>query len=271
MRGVVTLTAAQLLPAETPHRDVLVLIAVVVTVGTLLLQGTTLPALARRLGVHGPDPRQDALQAATVMQLASRAALEVLDAETDLDEVTRERLRERTEDRVNQLWERLGRRGADVSETPSEQYRRVRMAMLDAERAAVLDLRDAGRAEHEVLRVVLSALDLEETMLDRVEDHEERIREQMLPVEAIDAPCEHLEDAGLTTDVALPGACAECHVAGTSWVHLRLCLECGHVGCCNSSSGRHADAHFRETGHPVMRSIEPGESWRWCYVDELLG
>ncbi|HEY9495797.1 MAG TPA: Na+/H+ antiporter [Intrasporangium sp.] len=271
MRGVVTLAAAQLLPAATPHRDVLILIAVVVTIGTLLLQGTTLPALARRLGVRGPNPREDALQAATIMSAATRAGLAVLDSETNIDEETRKALRERSEDRVNQLWERLGRRGADVSETPSEQYRRVRMKMLDAEREAVLVLRDEGRAVHEVLRVVLAALDLEETMLDRVEDHEERLRDQMLPVEAIEAPCEHLQGADLTTDVASPGVCAECHVAGTSWVHLRLCLVCGHVGCCNSSQGRHADSHFRETGHPVMRSIEPGESWRWCYVDEVLG
>jgi CPA1 family monovalent cation:H+ antiporter len=55
------------------------------------------------------------------------------------------------------------------------------------------------------------------------------------------------------------------------WVHLRACAECGKVGCCNSSQGNHAEAHFHETGHPVMRSIEPGEAWRWCYVDELIG
>ncbi|HKX68364.1 MAG TPA: Na+/H+ antiporter [Intrasporangium sp.] len=271
MRGVVTLAAAQLLPAATPHRDVLILIAVVVTIGTLLLQGTTLPALARRLGVRGPNPREDALQAATIMSAATRAGLAVLDAETNIDEETRKALRERSEDRVNQLWERLGHRGADVSETPSEQYRRVRMKMLDAEREAVLVLRDAGRAEHDVLRVVLGALDLEETMLDRVEEHEERLRDQMLPVEPLEAPCEHLRGADLATVVASPGECAECHVTGESWVHLRVCLVCGHVGCCNSSQGRHADAHFRETGHPVMRSVEPGESWRWCYVDEVLG
>ena len=76
MRGVVTLAAALLLPSDTPHRDVLILVAVVVTVGTLLIQGMTLPALARRLGVRGPDLREDALQAATVMQAATRAGLE---------------------------------------------------------------------------------------------------------------------------------------------------------------------------------------------------
>jgi monovalent cation/hydrogen antiporter len=54
-------------------------------------------------------------------------------------------------------------------------------------------------------------------------------------------------------------------------VHLRVCLTCGHVGCCDSSPPRHASVHFERTGHPVMQSVEPGESWRWCFVDELLG
>lgn len=68
-----------------------------------------------------------------------------------------------------------------------------------------------------------------------------------------------------------PAGCEECLATGDSWVHLRLCEECGHVGCCDSSPQRHASAHFQETVHPVMRSFEPGESWRWCFVDEQLG
>jgi uncharacterized UBP type Zn finger protein len=65
--------------------------------------------------------------------------------------------------------------------------------------------------------------------------------------------------------------CAQCHAAGESnWAHLRMCLTCGHVGCCDSSPHQHATAHFQQTGHPVMRSIEPGEAWRWCYVDSEL-
>ena len=62
--------------------------------------------------------------------------------------------------------------------------------------------------------------------------------------------------------------CEECLKTGDRWVHLRMCLECGHVGCCDSSKGRHATAHFRSTQHPVMQSAEHGEDWRWCYVDE---
>jgi len=61
--------------------------------------------------------------------------------------------------------------------------------------------------------------------------------------------------------------CEECLRIGQQWVHLRLCLTCGHVGCCDSSIGKHATKHFHETTHPLMRSLEPGESWAWCYVD----
>lgn len=64
--------------------------------------------------------------------------------------------------------------------------------------------------------------------------------------------------------------CAECLEKGDRWVHLRVCMECGHVGCCDSSPGKHATAHYHATGHPVMRSIEPGESWGWCFEDEVM-
>ncbi len=61
--------------------------------------------------------------------------------------------------------------------------------------------------------------------------------------------------------------CVECLESGMTWVHLRLCLECGHVGCCDSSMGKHATKHFHEKSHPIMQSFEPGEDWRWCYID----
>ena len=71
---------------------------------------------------------------------------------------------------------------------------------------------------------------------------------------------------------AVPGTqgCAECLEHGGTWVHLRVCMDCGHVGCCDSSPGKHATAHARETAHPVVRSIEPGETWGWCYSDEVM-
>ena len=68
-----------------------------------------------------------------------------------------------------------------------------------------------------------------------------------------------------------PGICLDCVREGTRTVHLRICLSCGNVGCCDSSVGRHASRHFDHTTHPVMRSFEPGESWRWCYFDERIG
>jgi monovalent cation:H+ antiporter-2, CPA2 family len=63
--------------------------------------------------------------------------------------------------------------------------------------------------------------------------------------------------------------CEECLAMGDDWVHLRMCTTCGHVGCCDSSKNKHATKHFHRVKHPIIRSIEPGESWGWCYVDEL--
>lgn len=83
--------------------------------------------------------------------------------------------------------------------------------------------------------------------------------------------CEHLQSAPDDAQPRTPDGCEECLRDGTRWVHLRLCLDCGHVGCCDSSPGKHATAHFHETAHPVMRSFEPGETWRWCYIDEVVG
>ena len=67
-----------------------------------------------------------------------------------------------------------------------------------------------------------------------------------------------------------PQGCAECLDHGSRWVQLRMCLTCGHVGCCDSSPNKHARAHAGSTGHPIMASMEPGENWRWCFVDEAL-
>ncbi|MGC9667728.1 UBP-type zinc finger domain-containing protein [Planosporangium sp. 12N6] len=85
--------------------------------------------------------------------------------------------------------------------------------------------------------------------------------------------CPHLDGVGSTepTPVTLAG-CAGCLDEGRhDWVHLRLCLACGYVGCCDSSPRRHATEHFARTGHPVIRSFEEGEWWRWCFVDEEIG
>ncbi len=79
--------------------------------------------------------------------------------------------------------------------------------------------------------------------------------------------CTHLDQIKFThTDKHV---CEDCIKTGDTWVHLRMCLECGHVGCCDSSKNKHATKHFHHTKHPLMRSIEPSENWVWCYVDEL--
>lgn len=80
--------------------------------------------------------------------------------------------------------------------------------------------------------------------------------------------CTHLDQI---RDVAprTPAGCEECLASGGRWVQLRLCLICGHVGCCDSSPGRHATRHYRASGHPIVRSFEPGEDWLWCYVDRF--
>jgi uncharacterized UBP type Zn finger protein len=79
--------------------------------------------------------------------------------------------------------------------------------------------------------------------------------------------CSHVPPAP-HPDPRTPKGCEECLTAGTQWVHLRLCLTCGHVGCCDNSPGKHATKHARRTDHPVIQSYEPGEDWGWCYVDE---
>jgi Zn-finger in ubiquitin-hydrolases and other protein len=81
--------------------------------------------------------------------------------------------------------------------------------------------------------------------------------------------CSHLDQIRDVTPQS-PG-CQDCLALGRrDWVHLRVCQTCGHVGCCDSSPGKHATAHFRMVGHPIVRSYEPGESWYWCYVDQVL-
>jgi monovalent cation/hydrogen antiporter len=269
MRGVVTLAAVFLLPEETKHRPALVMVAFVVTVGTLLIQGLTLPTFVRLIGLRGPDPHEDNLEEAKVHQAATAAGLAYLDEhEADrVSEAVMQRLKQRAADRTDAVWERLG--GAD---TPSAQYSRARAAMLEVERAEVLRLRDEAAIDQSVLRRVLDALDVEESILDRMSENVTTAdRETELRPVTGRGGCEHLKQYCVTPTPTSPDGCEECLRDGYDWVHLRLCMECGHVGCCNSSPEKHADRHYIETGHPVMRSFEPGEAWRWCFVDDLTG
>jgi hypothetical protein len=270
MRGVVTLAAAFILPEETPHRDVLVLAAFAVVGGTLLLHGTTLPWLVRRLGLPGPDPAEDALEEAALLSRATRAGLARLDElrSEDIDPHVIDRLEERARSRADAAWEQLG---SSESETPSESYRRLRQEMLNAERQVVLRARDTGKVDDEILREVMNMLDNEESLLDRLADKGSDVERELVARNDRVEACEHLRDASSGVRPRTPEGCEECLRDGTHWVHLRLCLGCGHVGCCDSSPQQHATKHHHETGDPVIRSFEQGEAWRWCYVDDRLG
>lgn len=270
MRGVVTLAAAFTVPEDTEHREVLLVIAFTVVAGTLLGQGLTLPWVARRLRVPSPDPHDDALARATLLQQAAKSGFHKLDelAEDCKDpHNVRELIVQRIEQRNFAAWERLGT--TEGEESPSDLYARWRGEMIDAERRRVLEIRSTGAVPSEVVSEVLAMLDLEESMLDAAEAERAELRSSSTrPPTA--AGCDHLLSAPLP-DPPPELACADCLADGTRWVALRMCVSCGEVGCCDSSPSRHATAHFRETQHPVMRSVEPGEDWRWCFIHHQTG
>jgi hypothetical protein len=81
-------------------------------------------------------------------------------------------------------------------------------------------------------------------------------------------PCTHLDQITVAMPTEVPG-CEECLKTGARWVHLRACRSCGFIGCCDSSPNQHASKHAASSGHPIVSSLEPGEDWSWCYVDEL--
>jgi uncharacterized UBP type Zn finger protein len=81
--------------------------------------------------------------------------------------------------------------------------------------------------------------------------------------------CSHLDSVTVTELPEEIDGCVDCLVIGGTWVHLRMCETCGHIGCCDQSPNRHARAHFHATSHPIIRSAEPGEDWSWCFVDEV--
>jgi len=176
MRGVVSLAAAFAIPLTTdsgepfPGRDAILFLAFTVTVGTLLVQGLTLPVVIRALGVRSEESMGDALAEAAAKQDAGRAALGRLDelvSDDPLHATVTAKLRHGTQARSNTAWERLGRPTPQDSETPSTYYKRVRREMLAAERAVFVRHRDDRRIDDDVFRRVQRELDLEESMLDR--------------------------------------------------------------------------------------------------------
>ncbi|MEH0111265.1 Na+/H+ antiporter [Tersicoccus sp. MR15.9] len=273
MRGVVTLAAAFALPPETPRREVLVLIAMVVAVGSVLIEGSLLPAFARWVGVRGPGRSEDALQEAHAVQRVMEAGVQRLDEIDEahaMDPETVDELRRMAERRINRSWEALG--SQTEHKTPAQTYRALRIKMLRAERDEALRIRADRGVDHAVLQRVMDSLDMEEAVVLSAGGEAEEDDEDLVTPSAIAGECEHLDEA---RDRDQPEAnadhCLDCDREGTPTVHLRMCLTCGNVGCCDSSPGTHARRHHEETGHPVMRSIEPSEAWLWCYPDELLG
>ena len=179
MRGVVSLAAAFAVPLTTlsgapfPGRPHIVFLTFVVVIGTLLLHGLTLPWLIRRLGVQGDEARTDAIAAAAAQEKAAVAAADRLDellddpATSDVHDRAADVLRAWNTRRRNSAWERLGRTEDEIGESPTSAFRRLRLEMLAAERAAFIAERDSGHIDDEVLRSVLHGLDLEEATLNR--------------------------------------------------------------------------------------------------------
>src|SRR5207245_5978166 len=96
-----------------------------------------------------------------------------------------------------------------------------------------------------------------------------RVKDHLIDKEnCIMATCTHLDQIRNVTPSAQ--GCEDCLKTGDTWVHLRECLICGHVGCCDSSKNKHATKHFHATNHPIIQSFQPGEDWRWCYVDQVM-
>ncbi|WP_028938382.1 Na+/H+ antiporter [Pseudonocardia spinosispora] len=171
MRGVVSLAAAFAIIPGVPHREQLIFLAFFVTVATLLLHGTTLPWLIRRLGVTGQESSTDALAEAQAQHAAGQAAVARLDelaAEGgQVTDHTVQKLRYMAQMRTNSSWERLGRGAEEAGESPSAAHRRLRREMVAAERETFVKFRDERRIDDEVLRRVMRELDLEEAQLSR--------------------------------------------------------------------------------------------------------
>ncbi|MDO7868614.1 Na+/H+ antiporter [Nocardioides jiangxiensis] len=263
MRGVVTLAAAFVIPDDTPHREVLLLVAFTVVAGTLFIQGLTLPVLARLLRVPSPDPAEDALARATLLQQATKSAHARLEElEYDDRHGVVDLVRQQMDRRNFAAWERLAT--AEDHESPSDLYARIRLELIAAERSRVLEIRSEGTVPSTVVRQVLAMLDVEESVLLTATAERARVV-SAASMRQSGADCAHLRAAPAI--VTTGTACEECVAEGRSWVSLRECLACGHTGCCDSSAGQHATAHFHATGHPVIQSAEADEDWRWCYID----
>ena len=158
---------------------------------------------------------------------------------------------------------------SDISAPLAEELRRPLLAIRTC--AALLEQRpDDATVRRELARVVLDATGaaphVVSMLIAGIEPDGEGVR--LSPEQLASGACDH----GGETALVFPGServCAECHAIDHDWVHLRVCLSCGYVGCCDSSPGRHARQHFNRTKHPIIRSFEPGEDWAYCYIDQV--
>ena len=238
--------------------EVLLIAAFSVVAGTLLVQGSTLPLLVRLLRVEGPDRAQDALQQALVLQRAVDAGRERLekDATDDTPDDVVDSLRSWSERIAHSVWERLGTSDGR-EETPARTFRRLRVAMLRAERQVVVDVHRSGKVPAEVLEGVMERLDQEEAMLIAFGEGAATGHSDLLTPNGAEE-CEHLRSEPLVAVPATPDGCQDCLAMGEhGWVALRMCLRCGHVGCCDSSPRRHASGHYggrRSPGHAQHRT-----------------
>ena len=263
MRGVVTLAAAFVIPADTPHREVLLLMAFTVVAGTLFIQGMSLPWLARRLRVPGPDPAEDALARATLLQQASKAALHRLDElEYDDSQGVVDLIRQRLDQRNFAAWERLSTvadRSRPATSTPGSGCRCSRPSGSGCWRSAAPApspprwsptcwpcSTSRSRCSTSPPRSVATSA--------------------RPPRSGVPAAAATTSSATRPSRPSTSRSASAASTRATSGSSLRQCLECGDVGCCDSSVGQHATEHFHETTHPVMESAEPGEDWRWCFV-----
>jgi CPA1 family monovalent cation:H+ antiporter len=169
MRGVVSLAAALALPIDMPQRDLILVLAVVIILGTLGVQGLTLPWVIRRLGIEAPDPHDEALQRAHALDQAAQAGLDRLHevtADAPVPEEILDALRRVAQERALTNW--VGP-DDDADESPTLAYRRVRREMMAAERATLLRLRDDGEIDDDILRALQRELDLEDALLAEFE------------------------------------------------------------------------------------------------------
>ena len=166
-----------------------------------------------------------------------------------------EQLRRRAATRSNVAWERLGRPFSEY-EPPAAIYQRLRLQMLAAERDSILAARDTGQLDDEILRSALNAIDMEDSLLERIDDTVVQTDSELTPgatLGRVRAPARR----PARRHRPHPGQCDDCLREGTTWVHLRMCLTCGQVGCCDSSVGNHATKHYaahRPSGHAQRRA-----------------